>query len=164
VINIFLDINFGIREKSQYDLVRQIVDENSDYYIEFSNEFIKVFDKNHPTVNEKGYYSGAYPLHVVYSELKDEINTDLVSYESKLIYINTEQGAMRYVDIEYPYVINSYDFLFGLTMTSQIWYSVIYVPVEYLSHDNLVDILGDDYCDLYRKGGLFIVKRHLVVI
>jgi hypothetical protein len=160
LINIVINIDFSIKEKNQYELICQTIDENREYYIEFSNEFISVFDKNHPTPEEKSRYGEIYPLLVVYDELKNELNTNLVGYDCRLIKREVGSSDIKYVEIEYPYSIESFDFLLRFKTKFQIAYFVIYIPDKFMSPSILTNILGEDYHSLYRNDNLFVVKRY----
>jgi hypothetical protein len=132
----------------------QNIEENSDYYIEFSKKFISVFEEFgfYWFRNEWGFYEPPGGS----ERLEFEINSELLGYES---YIRN-YGEYSYVELEYPYLIeiflycnkhDEYHYFYNK-------YVVIYIPDEYMNEET-IDIINTKHF----HSGLRNIKDNLFV-
>jgi hypothetical protein len=138
------------QEKSQYETICQIVDENSDYYIEFSIKFINEYiDFNFTNRIPK---SASFSLYHVKDKLKNEYNNNLLGRDC---YIK-QRNEIEYVDLEYAKKTRMFDYWHGSVGYYYVDYSIIYIPDEYIKESILLEILGDNYTSLCIKNNLFV--------
>jgi hypothetical protein len=144
-------------EKLQYETIFEIVDANSDYYIEFSKKFIeeyKVFNFTNQIPK-----SASFSLHHVKDRLKSEYNDDLLGRDC---YIK-QTNEIEYVDLEYAKKTRMFDYWHSSVGYYYIDYSIIYLQDEYLKESILIEILGDNYTSLRIKDNLFVTRRSIIL-
>jgi hypothetical protein len=160
VINIVLQMDYDHKDELQYESVCKTVNENSEYYIDYSKKLIAAFDSQHLWKKRSYYGEGIYPISLIYNDKENYPDKNLADY-AYIYYKNIGDDEIKYVEINYPSYVSNYDFWFGFNSHYYVKCSIFYVPDEYLTPQNLSNIFGDNYESLYRKDNLFVMKRYL---
>jgi hypothetical protein len=139
-----------------YELMCKNIEENSDYYTEFSEKFISVFEEFvfYWFNNELGFYEPPISAEI----LEYESDNDLLGYES---YIRNLEGY-SYVELEYPDTIDGYAYCNKHDEYHYYHnkYMVIYIPDEYMNKETIDTIMTTKLRDLtYIKDNLFVAFR-----
>jgi hypothetical protein len=136
----------------QYESMIKTIKENSDYYENFSKEFISVFE-------EFGYDRfktswGFYERYDIENRLEYEFNYDLLGREG---YVNYARG-LTYVKLKYHDSILMFDYSQGedFYYSDEFW--VVYIPYEYMDEETIATISREDF-----GSGLMNVKDNLFI-
>jgi hypothetical protein len=144
--------------KLQYDLMLQTIEENSDYYVDFSKKFLSEFEK----FGYDDYYDtyGVFHLDKVIDKLENEFNSDLLGYVSYCYICNIE--GIVFVNFESNYTIRGCSYPNDNRDYYKWQYdcSVIYIPDEHMNEKSiaLLDREISGFTDEKLKENLFIVK------
>jgi hypothetical protein len=158
VMNFVLKIYYEHEMELQDQLMCKTIEENNEYYTDFSEEFFNIF------IMKADFENGTYPypfsLSSVKNEMKTPLNNDLIGDWAYVRHINIEGEVVWYVELEYPYYIYEFEFWFGYSRIYYRKYSVIYIQNEDITDSDLEVITGYRHIPQYRKGKL-LIKRCL---
>jgi hypothetical protein len=151
-----LQYEFEQKAILDYELMCKNIEENSDYYIEFSEKFISLYE-------EFGYDTykidrGFYELYNPNELFEYEFDSDLLGYESHIR--NYERYS--YVELEYPDTIDGYAYCNKHDEYHYFYnkYMVIYIPDEYMNKETIDIIMTTKLRDLkHIKDNLFVAFR-----
>jgi hypothetical protein len=120
----------------QYELMLQTIKDNSDYYVNFSKEFISLYEEFDYDKYDNNY--GFYEKYAIEERLEYESNSDLIGNES---YIRNEIGII-YVQLEYPDRIAVFDDLSDDGKAQYLYqkYCVVYIPDEYVNKESIATL------------------------
>jgi hypothetical protein len=157
-INKILESHYEHEAKLQYGLICKTVDENSEYYTDFSKEFIRVVKTKADVENIE--YRHTYQFYETEDEMGIPLNRKLIS-DWKAVSCEPINGEnVWYVTITSLYHVIEFEYWFGYSHTYLVEYFIIYIPDEYINDTNLKAILDDNYPTLlYRKDNLYVVGR-----
>jgi hypothetical protein len=145
-------------EKLQYELMCHIIEENSEYYENFSKKFINEFEK----YGYDEYYesNGRFSLGKIQSKLENEINRVLLGYDC---YINNEIG-ITFVTLKYPVSIKVFGFSNGSTRLDSYECTIFYIPDEYMNEETIAALNTNVYYNSLEhiKDNLFIKKQMIM--
>jgi hypothetical protein len=145
----------------QYELMCKNIAENSDYYENFSKEFISVYEEFGYDKYDNNY--GFYEKYAIEERLVYESNSDLIGNES---HIRNEIGII-YVQIEYPFGIAVFDYLSVDGNARYLYkrYNVVYIPDEYINEELIATLNTENHHGSLRnvKDNLFIASIPLPV-
>jgi hypothetical protein len=157
VINKVLESQWERKTESQYELIRKTVDENSEYYTDFSKDFIRVIKAK---VNvENIVYRNTFQIFQTENEMRIPLNKNLIAGWKYVEYEPIDGDYMWYVRLESLYHVGKFEYWFGYSHIYLVEYAIIYVPDEYMTDTNMKAILGGNYESHYRKNNLFVVQR-----
>jgi hypothetical protein len=158
VINKILESHYEQEEKSQYELIRKTVDENSEYYTDFSKEFIRVIKTKVDVENIT--YRNTFQYYETENEMEIPLNRNLIAGWKAVSCEPINGENVWYVTITSPYHAVRFDYWFGYSHIYFIEYFIIYIPDEYMTDTNIEKILDDNYqYFFYRKENLFVGGR-----
>jgi hypothetical protein len=155
VINKVLESQWERKTESQYELIRKTVDENSEYYTEFSKEFIRVVKIKADVENIT--YRKTFQFHKVENEMNIPINDKLNGIWEAVFCEPIDGDNVWYAYISSPYHVGIFEYWLGYSHTYLVKYAIIYIPDEYITETNLKAILDDYQTLLFRKDNLFVV-------
>jgi hypothetical protein len=143
--------------KMQYELMCKNIEENSDYYENFSKKFISVF-------KEYGYDKfdtdcGFFEKHLTEERLEYDFDSDLVGRQSSIL----NHKGISYIIIDYPERIEGFNYC---NKHSEYHYYYDYYVVVYILDGNMdeasIDILNEEvYAETLKniKDNLFVAWR-----
>jgi hypothetical protein len=153
MINIVLKIYYEHKMELQDELMCKTVEENSEYYTDFSKEFLNIVKIKNDS--ENGTYPYPFSLSSVKNEMETPLNNDLIGDWAYVMHIDIEGEDVWYVDLELPYYISEFEYWFVNSYT----YIQEYIPDEYMTDSNLEVILRGKYEPPYRNGNLLVMRR-----
>jgi hypothetical protein len=146
----------------QYQLIRQTVEENSDYYVSFSKEFLSVFNESAITETFDKNYSFGY-LNFE-SKLENEFNTDLLGRASECNVINFT--GITFVDLMYAEPMTGVNYYERddnrdyYAYEFNVYCSVVYIPDEYMNEESINTLNTKIYSSTLEniKDNLFVAE------
>jgi hypothetical protein len=142
-------------EELQYKLMCQTIEENSDYYENFSKNCISQFE-------EYGYdelytMNDSFDLYtIIENELKNDFNRDLLRYDC---HISNVEGII-FVGLTYSKSIEV--LYFSDTSTHLDYYdcSIIYIPDKYMNEESISTLKNSGILPFeHIKGNLFVMRH-----
>jgi hypothetical protein len=154
-INIVLEIQNKRQMELDEDLMIKTVDENSEYYIKFAQEFYDVYKK---AESESGFLPGKFSLKSAVDIMETPKNDDLIGYWAHISHADIDGKDVWYVEMFLPYGIEEFEYWFGYSRIYQQMYSVIYITEDGIKDSDLSAITGYLNIPEYRNGRLFIKR------
>jgi uncharacterized protein YozE (UPF0346 family) len=144
----------------QYELICQMIEENSDYYVNISKKFISTFKEYAAT--EPNAYKDSFSLSRIRSKFENDYNHQLLGL-AEHCYIMNEIG-ITYVDLEYPISINGVYYSHGYIDYYYYYCSVIFIPDEYMDEEIITTLNTKIYGKTLKniKDNLFIAKGYII--
>jgi hypothetical protein len=157
-MNFALKLHYEHKGELEYEVMCKTVEENSQYYTDFANEFLNIVKAEKDIKNAK--YMTMYPLYLIESNMKTPLNYDLIGRWEAVIYQSIEDKDVWYVDLGFPYHIWKFDYWLWEKHTYIQEYSIVYIPDEYMTESNLEVIFSNNCVSSLRIGDLYIVGRN----
>jgi hypothetical protein len=157
VMNKVLESHYEHETESQLELIRKTVDENSEYYTDFSREFIRVIQTKAEVENITNRHT--YQFYETENEMDIPLNDNLNGIWEAVFCEPIDGDNVWYVYISSPYHVIKFKYWLGYSHTHLVKYAIIYIPDEYINDTNLKVILEDYQTLLFRKDNLFVVGR-----
>jgi hypothetical protein len=154
-LNIILEIYYDYKSEINYEFICKTIEENSEYYTEFADEFLNVVKAEKDIENKT--LGASFHLYEIQGNIETPLNYDLIQGWEDVVYEPIEGEDVWYVILGLPYRIERFLHWFGYSDTYFQEYSVYYIPDEYITDPNLEVIFSKNCVTVDRIGNLFVV-------